>query len=416
MGAQWSRRKVFAGAGASLAALGWANRAAGQGAVARQIGDLLGSPLPQQLLTLVPGEAFEAAGFVRSLLTLEDEARRLALPRSALSLREGEVPTEVEGLYAIAMPRLVALIDRSEQLEPFFAERAGELLARLHQTQHLVPEALTHLLSRSAAPVQAPLGFADQDAAVPAEPPPPQPPLPAELPQVTLPAPEVISEPVIQRLPDPVAPAAPEPPDAPDSVPAALSRSTRFAELAAEYRALFAAAAIRPERQEQAQWHLAMMRQSRPRYQSVATRAGVPWQFVAAIHGMEASFNFRAHFHNGDFPLSQRTRQVPAGRPIRWLPPSDWESSAMDALRLLGFTGQSDWSLAHTLYRLEAFNGFGYRRYAKPSPYLWSFSSLYERGKFVADGHFDPRARSQQCGTATMLKLLDLAGELDLPA
>ena len=87
-----------------------------------------------------------------------------------------------------------------------------------------------------------------------------------------------------------------------------------------------------------------------------------------------------------------------------------------DALRLLGFTGQSDWSLPRTLHRLEAFNGFGYRRYGRPSPYLWSFSTLYERGKFVADGRYDPRARSQQCGTATMLKLLDLAGELDLTA
>ncbi len=421
MRAGWSRRRAVAGAGASLAALVWANRAAAQGGLAGQVGELLGAPLPQQLLAIVPGEAFEAVGFIRSLLSLEGEARTLQLPRSALNFGEGGVPTDVEGLYAEAMPRLVALIDRSEQHAPLFAERAGELLARLHQTEHLVPEALASLLSRAAAPVAVPLGFAGQDQTAtppPAEPLPPvdpAPPVDLALPAPP-PAPEVISEPVIQRLPDPVVSVPSDLPEPADQVPAALSRSTRFADLAGEYRAMFAAAAVRPERQEQAQWHLAMMRQSRPRYQSVATRAGVPWQFVAAIHGMEASFNFRAHFHNGDFPLSQRTRQVPANRPSRWLPPSDWESSALDALRLLGFTGQSDWSLARTLYRLEGFNGFGYRRFAKPSPYLWSFSSLYERGKFVSDGRFDPRARSQQCGTATMLKLLDLAGELDLQA
>ena len=46
------------------------------------------------------------------------------------------------------------------------------------------------------------------------------------------------------------------------------------------------------------------------------------WFVIAAIHGLEASFNFRAHFHNGDFPLTARTRQVPAGRPAVWLPPT----------------------------------------------------------------------------------------------
>ena len=64
------------------------------------------------------------------------------------------------------------------------------------------------------------------------------------------------------------------------------------------------------------------------------------------------------------------------------------------------------------LHRIEAFNGFGYRRAGRVTPYLWSFSSLYGRGKFVADGRFDPKARSQQCGAAVMLKLLESAGEL----
>jgi lysozyme family protein len=138
----------------------------------------------------------------------------------------------------------------------------------------------------------------------------------------------------------------------------------------------------------------------------------VPWFFIAVTHALESSFNFRAHLHNGDFPLSSRTRQVPAGRPLKWLPPSDWESSAVDALRLMGFAGQGDWSLERTLYRLEAYNGFGYRRIGVPTPYLWSFSQHYDRGKFVADGKFSRTARSQQCGAAVMLKLLDEAGEI----
>ena len=46
-----------------------------------------------------------------------------------------------------------------------------------------------------------------------------------------------------------------------------------------------------------------------------------------------------------------------------------------------------------TLYELERYNGFGYRdrRPQVLSPYLWSFSNHYSRGKYVADGRFsDP--------------------------
>jgi lysozyme family protein len=41
-----------------------------------------------------------------------------------------------------------------------------------------------------------------------------------------------------------------------------------------------------------------------------------------------------------------------------------------------------------------------------PTPYLWSFSNNYEKGKFVADGHYDPEAVSKQCGAALMLKAI----------
>jgi lysozyme family protein len=185
-----------------------------------------------------------------------------------------------------------------------------------------------------------------------------------------------------------------------------------FATLRDEYAALFASTTVRPERSDLARWHLAAMRQFRRRYESVARATGVPWFFVGLTHGLEASYNFRAHLHNGDAPLSQRTRQVPAGRPKTWSAPYGREDSAVDALTFMGFAGASDWSLQRTLYRLEAYNGFGYRKLGIPSPYLWSFSNHYDSGKFVADGSFNPRATSQQCGAATTLKLLTDAGDV----
>jgi lysozyme family protein len=379
----FSNRREFLYGGASLAAL----------LAGPDLRSVLGTKLPEPLRALLPGEAVEAAGLIGELLGLEQQAKALRLPPSPLAFHEGQLQIAPEQLYQIAMPRLVALIDRAELKAPLLAEKAGGLLARLHLTEYDRPDAWFGDAAQGAnpsgltlpAPVR-PLRLATPLSVETAEPS------------------DLVMPPTV-NLPDTTAPSVEE-------VLPPVATTLKFDALADEYAAWFAAAQIRPEFRESTDWHLTMMRQSRSRYERLGKRLGIPWAFIAATHGLEASFNFRAHFHNGDFPLSQRTRQVPAGRPPSWLPPSDWESSAADALRLLGFTGQSDWSLPRTLYRLEAYNGFGYRRAGRASPYLWSFSSLYSRGKFVADGKFDPKARSKQCGAAVMLKLLDLAGEL----
>jgi hypothetical protein len=56
------------------------------------------------------------------------------------------------------------------------------------------------------------------------------------------------------------------------------------------------------------------------------------------------------------------------------------------------------------LFRFEGYNGFGYRRAGvnMASPYLWSFSKHYSRGKFVSDGKFSFTAVSKQCGAAVL--------------
>lgn len=391
MHASWNRRKVLGG-GAAMIALGAALPARGQDLLR----DLLGNKLPQPLKTLLPREAQDAAQILSELLKLEEEASQLKLPDSPLSLKDGAIPADPDHLYEAAMPRLVALVDRAERIAPSFADKAGGLLARLHQSQYDAPDAWfggAGLPRLTIPPAQRPMRLATPPGSEE-----------GEGPGLRLPGAEASAV----KLPE----ITPEPSDQPDEPLPPLSRSLKFADLQDEYAAWFAAARFRPEHQASADWHLTLMRAARSRYQTVGKRLGIPWYFIAAVHGLEASFNFRAHYHNGDFPLSRRTRQVPANRPPVWLPPSDWESSAADALKLMGFAGQSDWSLPRTLYRLEAYNGFGYRRAGRVTPYLWSFSSHYHRGKFVADGRFDPRARSQQCGAAVMLKLLDRAGEL----
>lgn len=145
---------------------------------------------------------------------------------------------------------------------------------------------------------------------------------------------------------------------------------------------------------------------NRKRYAEVANAVCAPWYFIAIIHAMEASFNFRAHLHNGD-PLSRKTWQVPANRPPVWNPPNDWASSAIDAIKYDGFADQTDWSLAATLYRWEGYNGWRSRTLHKiNTPYLWSFSNHYTKGKYVRDNVWDPDAVSKQCGGAVMFKVL----------
>lgn len=73
-----------------------------------------------------------------------------------------------------------------------------------------------------------------------------------------------------------------------------------------------------------------MIQANKDRYVAVSKLTGIPWSFIAVIHNMEASLNFKSHLHNGD-PLTARTVQVPAGYPKKGNPPFKWEDSAADA-------------------------------------------------------------------------------------
>jgi lysozyme family protein len=142
----------------------------------------------------------------------------------------------------------------------------------------------------------------------------------------------------------------------------------------------------------------------------------IPWHFIGLIHCMESNFNFGTHLHNGD-SLMHRTVNVPKGLPSVEVadPPFAWTTSATDALTRKGFQTQTNWSLPAQLFRLEQYNGFGYRMRGKASPYLWSFSDRYTGGKFVKDGVFDPAAMSKQCGAAILLKRLIVRGDVVRP-
>jgi lysozyme family protein len=152
------------------------------------------------------------------------------------------------------------------------------------------------------------------------------------------------------------------------------------------------------------------------RYETVAAKVGMPWYLIATIHSLEAGQGFKAHLHNGD-PLSARTVKVPKGRPRSGAPPFTWETSAIDALRGHDLHEVPEWTLPVMLFQLEKFNGFGYRLHHPEvkSPYLWSFTSVYKKGKFVGDGVFSATTVSKQCGAAALLKRLAARKDIKLP-
>jgi lysozyme family protein len=176
-------------------------------------------------------------------------------------------------------------------------------------------------------------------------------------------------------------------------------------QLQSEYQRMFESCAINPEKYPEVDTILNSILKGKTFYEAVEKRLGIPWYFIGIVHCLEGSCNFGVHLHNGD-PLNARTVQVPAGRPREGTPPFSWQASAEDALTLKQFNNLSDWSIPSMLYRFEGYNGFGYRKPAIniPSPYLWSFSNHYKRGKFVADGNYSPAAISKQCGAAVLLR------------
>jgi lysozyme family protein len=174
-----------------------------------------------------------------------------------------------------------------------------------------------------------------------------------------------------------------------------------------DYDQLWNTCQIRPERRAAAADIADRVAAQRTRYEGAGNPHGVPWYVVGIIHQLEASGDFTKHLHNGD-PLTARTVHDPAGRPASGRPPFTWEFSAADALVHDGLDTWRDWSISGTLFVFERFNGFGYRKSSIniPSPYLWSFSNHYTKGKYTSDKHYDPNFVSQQCGTAILLRLL----------
>jgi lysozyme family protein len=174
-----------------------------------------------------------------------------------------------------------------------------------------------------------------------------------------------------------------------------------------EYNDLFSSCKVTHKHRHSVTTTAERIVKEKDRYDTVGLDVTTPWWVIGIIHALEGNLKFTTHLHNGD-PLTARTVHVPAGRPVHGKPPFDWETSAVDALRFDGFDRWTDWTLSGALFKFEAFNGFGYRNLAKPihSPYLWSFTNHYTKGKFGRDNSYDAHLVSKQAGAAALLRIL----------
>jgi lysozyme family protein len=147
---------------------------------------------------------------------------------------------------------------------------------------------------------------------------------------------------------------------------------------------------------------------NKSRYESLVKSLGlVPWYVPAIVHYLEGNMNFSTHLHNGD-SLKRKTVNEPSGRPV--FAPSGsngytWEESAIDAIKMKNWHTFVDWTVKDVLFRLELYNGRGYKNKGLASPYIWSGSNFgVGLGKFVKDGVYSKTAVSNQIGAALLLR------------
>ena len=113
---------------------------------------------------------------------------------------------------------------------------------------------------------------------------------------------------------------------------------------------------IRPGSAGRAKEEAARLQKNKSIYQQIETITRVPWYFIGLCHDRESGFDLNTYLGNGQ-ALNRVTTIVPKGRGP-FLGPNAFVDGAVDALRIQGFVGATDWSIARTLFRLEGFNGY----------------------------------------------------------
>lgn len=145
------------------------------------------------------------------------------------------------------------------------------------------------------------------------------------------------------------------------------------------------------------------------RYEAVSQKTGIPAKLVASLHWRESTGDFSTYLHQGD-PLGKKARNEPNNIPIF----HHWEDAAVHALTMkdkkavrdgLGMKADTQDTAAIATYA-EFYNGLGYHKKGRASPYVYSGTDQYQKGKYVSDGRYDKNHKDQQLGVLTMMDAL----------
>jgi lysozyme family protein len=180
-----------------------------------------------------------------------------------------------------------------------------------------------------------------------------------------------------------------------------------FAALQDEYVRLFRSCRILPGRramlESRARVILKHSEEHREEWAQVTEATGVPMLWGLASFERECDCDYSCSPAQGD-PWRRVSIHVPLGLG----PYKSWGASCVAAYRIdhLEAVGEGNWTWARAAYESEAFNGFGPRNHGRHSGYPWAWTTIYDGGKYVADGKWDSGAYDQQCGTVAMMVAL----------
>lgn len=176
-----------------------------------------------------------------------------------------------------------------------------------------------------------------------------------------------------------------------------------FAQTRHGYANLWDQAIIKPEHHANAVAVAQRIAQHHAELQAVEDATDVPWWWIGCALYRESDLDFNTYLGNGQ-TLKKPTTEVPAKRG----PFDSFLAGAIDALTLEGLMHlpPEQWTLEFALYTWERFNGQGYMSKG-PSPYIWSWTSLYQAGKFTSDGHYVSSVVDEQGGCAAILKAME---------
>lgn len=190
-----------------------------------------------------------------------------------------------------------------------------------------------------------------------------------------------------------------------------------YSALKVENAALLAGAHILPAIRPVALATAKRLLTSRARYESIQSLTSVKVVPCSCIHERECDGDFRCALCNGEriIGTNRRTTLVPRGHG----PYATFEAGAVDAFAIDGLDKVSrdpeGWTQERAVYEWEAFNGFGPRAHGRHTGYVWAGTNVYDGGKYVSDGVWNPNAWDQQLGcVAVMLAMVELAPDVAL--